>query len=107
MLPPARVIYSCVFFALVLTLIMLTKPALFFSEDGRHVRPFGLVGVDGAESPSVVAPTPVPLGAAVVLIAVGSMLLFGTIDVIYRAAAPASYALPPPTTTQYQQQHWM
>jgi len=80
MIPPARVIYSTIFFVLVLTLIVLTKPALFFDKDGQ-VRPFGITT---EEAPTA---TPIPLGAAVVLAAIGSMLIFGTIDVIYAAAA--------------------
>lgn len=105
MIPPARVIYSTIFFVLVMTLIVLTKPALFFSDDGK-VRPFGF----SSSSSCPVESTPVPLGLAVVLAAIGSMLLFGTIDVVYAAAAapaPAAPVYAPQTMYQQQQQPMM
>jgi len=74
MFPPARVIYSSIFFILVMTLVVVTKPALFFLSDGR-IRPFGIGKSDEH--------TAVPLGALAVLVAVGSMFIFGTIDVVY------------------------
>jgi hypothetical protein len=74
MFPPARVIYSSIFFILVMTLVVVTKPAVFFLSDGR-IRPFGI-----GQS---VEHTALPLGAVVVLVAVSSMFIFGTIDVVY------------------------
>jgi len=74
MFPPARVIYSSIFFVLVMTLVVVTKPGLFFLSDGR-IRAFGIGKSDRH--------TVFPLGAVAVLVAVGSMFIFATIDVVY------------------------
>jgi hypothetical protein len=88
MFPPARVIYSSLFFVLVMTLIVVTKPALLFLADGR-VRPFGIGDYATDDH------TPFPLGAVVVILAITSMFIFSTIDVIY--APPQQRYVPTPT----------
>lgn len=95
MFPPARVVYSSVFFVLVMALVVLTKPSLMFAEDGQ-VRPFGFRASDPPPSASAPAPTPLPLGAVAVAVAVGSMLLFGTIDVIYKGGGGSGSGASPP-----------
>lgn len=98
MFPPSRVVYSCLFFVLVMTLVIVTKPALFFLADGR-VRPFGFGQADDGGD-AAAAQTPLPLGALTVAAALASMFLFSSIDVVYaRPPTPAAQAptQPPPS----------
>ena len=69
---PPRVIYSTLFFVLLMTLIFVSRPAALFYQDGV-VRPFG------------VGPTRTvfPLGVITVVAATLSMYTFSMIDMIY------------------------
>ena len=74
-LPPARVIYSSLFFVLTMLLLLVARPRALFEPDGR-AREFGTGGVDGR--------TVFPVGVVVVLAAVLSMYTFAMIDVVFR-----------------------
>jgi hypothetical protein len=68
---PPRVFYSCAFFILIMTLVIVTKPAGLFLPDGR-IRPFG---VDQHQHHTILS-----IGVVVIIAAVLSMFLFGWID---------------------------
>ena len=73
MSPPApRVIYSTLFFILVMMLLLIAKPRPVFASDGS-IAQFG-VGEDR---------TVFPLGVVTAAVAVLSMFTFTLIDVIY------------------------
>lgn len=78
---PARVLYSALFFTLIMGLLIAVRPAAFFTDDGR-VRPFGVGGADRARNADP-KPTTVPLGTVTVVVAVLAMFLFALIDVVY------------------------
>lgn len=67
-----RSIYSIVFYVLVIVLIIITKPAWLFQDDGQ-VRNFGL----GTQQ------TVFSLGVIVVALAVVAYYLFAMIDIIF------------------------
>ena len=72
--PAPRVAYAAAFFALLMALIVLARPALVFRPDGTP-RPFG-VAAAGAEGATVYS-----LGVVTVVAAVLSLFLFTVIDV--------------------------
>jgi hypothetical protein len=72
---PPRVFYSCAFFILIMTLVIVTKPASLFLPDGR-IRPFGV----DQQSASNQHHTILSIGVVVIIAAVLSMFLFGWID---------------------------
>ena len=67
--PPARVVYSCLFFVLSMALIAVARPRAIFDTDGRP-KPFGV-----GEGRTVF-----PLGVVVVVVAVLSLFAFALID---------------------------
>ena len=67
-----RVVYSVIFFVLVMTLLVVSKPSALWSE-GRP-RPFG----------TGPGHTMFPLGVATVLLAVISLYMFTLIDMVFR-----------------------
>ena len=69
---PARVLYSSVFFVLIMCLVFVSKPRLLFEKDGE-VRAFG-VG-EGR--------TMLSLAVVTVVAAVLSMFTFSLIDLVY------------------------
>lgn len=69
---PARVVYSTLFFVLLMTLIFVSRPSALFDPDGS-VRPFGV-------GPTC---TVFPLGVITVVAATLSMYTFALIDMIY------------------------
>ena len=70
--PPSRVIYSSLFFVLVMALVMVAKPPPIFMTDGA-AKPFGV-----GEHRTIV-----PLGVITVVTAVLSMYTFTLIDLVY------------------------
>ena len=73
-LPPARVIYSTLFFVLTMLLLIVARPKALFRPDGR-AKEFG-AGGDGR--------TAFPIGVVVVLMAVLSLYTFAMIDLVFR-----------------------
>jgi hypothetical protein len=70
--PPSRVVYSSLFFVLVMALVMVAKPPPIFMPDGAAT-PFGV-----GEHHTIV-----PLGVITVVTAVLSMYTFTLIDLVY------------------------
>lgn len=70
--PPARVIYSCLFFVLVMALIAVARPRNVFDASTGRPKPFGV-----GEGRTVF-----PLGVLVVVVAVLSLYAFAMIDLI-------------------------
>lgn len=70
----SRVIYSLLFYVLVVLLVVVAKPNLMFSADG-NVRPFG---VGSEENKTVFS-----LGVAVVCMAIVSFYIFALIDLVF------------------------
>lgn len=70
--PPSRVVYSSLFFVLIMALVLIAKPPWIFTSDGV-AKPFGVGGQR----------TIVPLGVVTVLTAVLSMYTFTLIDTVY------------------------
>lgn len=68
----SRVIYSILFYILVIMLILIAKPRLVFDDQGE-LRHFG-VGTNH---------TILPLGVCVVILALLSYYIFGIIDLIF------------------------
>jgi hypothetical protein len=68
--PPARVIYSCLFFVLTMTLVAVAKPSALFDPVTGQPRGFGT----GGER------TVFPLGVVAVVAAVLSLYTFAMID---------------------------
>ena len=73
---PQRVIYSVLFFVLIMSLVIISKPSLLFDSD-HTLRPFG-VGMTNGERPTLF-----PLGVVTAITAVASMFIFTLIDVLY------------------------
>jgi hypothetical protein len=71
-MPPARVVYSCLFFVLTMALIAVARPSSVFDASGRP-RPFGV-----GEGRTVF-----PLGVVVVIVSVLSLYAFALIDLVY------------------------
>ncbi len=69
---PPRVIYSLLFYLLLITLIMTAKPSVVFAPDGA-IKPFGVAR----------DMTMCPLGVVTVLCAILSSYVFTLIDVVY------------------------
>jgi Na+/H+ antiporter NhaD/arsenite permease-like protein len=70
--PPARVIYSCLFFVLTMTLVAVAKPSALFDPVTGQPRGFGT----GGER------TVFPLGVVAVVAAVLSLYTFAMIDLL-------------------------
>ena len=70
--PPSRVVYSSLFFVLVMALVIVAKPPPIFSPEG-DAKPFGV-----GERRTIM-----PLGVVTVVTAVLSMYTFTLIDMIY------------------------
>lgn len=69
-----RVLYSAIFFVLVMALLIVSKPSAFFKDDGE-VKGFGL-GRGGDA-------TPLPLATVTVIVAVLAMFIFTMIDAVW------------------------
>lgn len=69
---PARVVYSVLFFVLLMTLVIVARPRMLFEPDGA-VRLFGV----GPRR------TVFPLGVVSAVVAVLSMYTFSLIDMVY------------------------
>lgn len=67
---PGRIVYSVIFFGLVMSLVLVTRPPAVFLPDGR-LRQFGLEGDQTLFS----------FGSVAVLTAIGSMFVFSLLDV--------------------------
>lgn len=74
-MPPARVVYSTLFFVLTMALILVARPRTLFKPDGS-AKEFGTGGHDQGR-------TVFPLGVVVVLVAVLSLYTFAMIDLVY------------------------
>ena len=72
-MPPARVVYSILFFALTMALIAVAKPAAIFDPDTGKPRPFG------SSEPGA---TMFSLGVVSVIAAVLSLYVFAMIDLL-------------------------
>lgn len=77
--PAPRVVYSILFYMLLMILIVLTKPIFLFTEDGQ-VRPFA---TSGGEVSRQAGATVFPLGVVSVVAAAGCLYVFAIIDLIY------------------------
>ena len=67
-----RTVYTTLFYVLMLTLIIVSKPCFAFDKEGR-IRPFGV----GEEN------TVISLGVIVVALAIVSFYVFACIDVVF------------------------
>lgn len=79
---PARLVYSVLFFVLLITLIMTAKPRVLFDEVTGAARPFGVQG-GAATNEAGPACTIFPLGVVVAVTAVLSTFVFTLIDVVF------------------------
>ena len=78
--PAPRVAYAIAFFALSLALLVLVRPSFAFTPDGK-IKPFG-VRRPAADDGGGADPTLLPLGVAVVVLAVLSLYLFAMLDLV-------------------------
>ena len=76
-LPPARVIYSTLFFVLTMLLIIVARPKGLFEPSGR-AKEFGTGGGGDQQGRTVF-----PIGVVVVLVAVLSLYTFAMIDLVF------------------------
>ena len=82
-----RLIYSVIFFGLIMSLIIVLRPKAVFRDDGT-LRPFSTIGANDSDSDY----TLIPFGAIVATVAIGSMLLFTSIDAAGAGGAGGSGA---------------
>ena len=95
--PAARVIYSIIFFVLMMILVIVSRPSWIFDPETGAPRPFGFSDADRKS-------TLFSFGVVVVVASVLSLYTFSWIDLIYVArsgVADLSNALPYQSTYQY------
>lgn len=76
-----RTIYSTLFYVLTIVLIILSKPAFAFDEDG-NIKAFGV----GSDEKSILS-----LGVISSVIAILSFYIFTTIDIVFGEKIPYNY----------------